>query len=139
MTTRLVLDAWALLAFLQGEEPAAGRVGQLLDEAALAQVALFVSIINLGEVFYRVGKVKGEDAARTTLTELQRLSLTVVPATNDGVMAAAWLKIHHAISYADAFAAATAIAHDAVLVTGDPELQALAGHIRLEKLQRHPR
>jgi predicted nucleic acid-binding protein len=32
------------------------------------------------------------------------------------------LKANHHLSYADAFAAATAIAHDAELWTGDPEL-----------------
>jgi ribonuclease VapC len=111
----------------------------LLEAAALAQAALFISIINLGEVFYCVGKVKGEDAARATLAELQRLNMTVVPASDELVMAAAQLKIRHAISYADAFAAAAALAHDAVLMTGDPELEALAGELRLERLQRRPR
>jgi predicted nucleic acid-binding protein len=38
------------------------------------------------------------------------------------VLEAARLKSDHRMSYADAFAAATAIAHDAELWTGDPEL-----------------
>jgi hypothetical protein len=33
-----------------------------------------------------------------------------------------WLKADHPMAYADTFAAATAVAHDATLVTGDPEL-----------------
>lgn len=41
-------------------------------------------------------------------------------------MSAAGLKSRYAISYADAFAAATALMHDAPLVTGDPELRAMA-------------
>jgi predicted nucleic acid-binding protein len=45
-------------------------------------------------------------------------------------------KIHHAISYADAFAAATAESLDAVLVTGDPELIALRDRLQLEELAR---
>ena len=137
MTPRFMLDAWALLALLQKEEPAATRVRQLLEEATLAQVELFISIINLGEVFYRVGKVKGESAAQETLDALGQLAMTIVPVESDPIWAAARLKIHHAISYADAFAAVTAMAVDAVLVTGDPELAALAGTIRLEKLRRH--
>ena len=36
---------------------------------------------------------------------------------------AAELKSTHAIAYADAFAVATAIEFNAVLVTGDPELE----------------
>jgi predicted nucleic acid-binding protein len=38
------------------------------------------------------------------------------------VLEAALIKASHAISYADAFAVATAMAHDATLLTGDPEL-----------------
>lgn len=134
MTGRCVLDAWAVLAFLQKEEPAAARVKQLLEEAEAGSVDLAISIINLGEVIYRVGKVKGERAAQETLTELRRLALMVVPASDAAVWAAVRFKTRHTISYADAFAAATAEALDAVLVTGDPELAQLGDHIRLEML-----
>ena len=41
-------------------------------------------------------------------------------------MSAATLKSRHAISYADAFAAATSLVRDMPLVTGDPELLAMA-------------
>lgn len=66
MMQRFVLDAWAVLALLQKEEPAAARVRQLLEAAAQEQVLLLISIINLGEVYYRVGKVKGEAEAHAT-------------------------------------------------------------------------
>jgi len=134
---RFVLDAWAILAFLQKEEPAASRVKQLLEEAERGSVELFVSVINLGEVAYRIGKVKGENEAQRTLDEIRRLSLTVVPATNEAMFAAARFKMRYAISFADAFAAATAEELDAVLVTGDPELEQLEKRIQLEKLERH--
>jgi predicted nucleic acid-binding protein len=48
------------------------------------------------------------------------------------VIEAAKLKAQHAISYADAFAAATAIRRGAVLVTGDPEFRALEGTVTLK-------
>lgn len=136
MKQRIVLDAWAILAFLQKEEPAAWRVRQWLERAAQGSVQVFASIINLGEVYYRVGKVKGEEQARETFKDLQSLPLTVVPATDEAVLAAARFKIDHAVSYADAFAAATAQELNAVLVTGDPELLQLAGQLQLEKLSR---
>lgn len=134
MKRRFVLDAWAILALLQKEEPAASRVKQLLEEAEQGNVELFISIINLGEVVYRIGKVKGENEAKETLAEIRRLSLTVVPATEEAVFAAASFKMRHAISYADAFAAATTREMRAVLVTGDPELEQLGNRIRTEKL-----
>jgi len=136
MTRRFVLDAWAILALLQKEEPGASRVRQLLEQAEKTEVQLFISIINLGEVIYRIGKVKGENEAQETLHQIRRLSLAILPATEEAVFAAAGFKMHHPISYADAFAAAAAESLDAVLVTGDPELVQLDNRIQIEKLHR---
>lgn len=133
---KFIVDAWAILALLQKEEPAASRVKQLLENAQQEKLQLFMSTINLGEVYYRVGKVKGEAEAQKTLEQISRLSLTVLPATDERVLAAARWKIHHAISYADAFAAAAAAELKATLVTGDPELESLEGEIQIEKLSR---
>jgi len=137
--SKFVLDAWALLALLQGEEPAAARVRQLLDEAQNQRLGLFVSVINLGEVYYRVGRLRGEDEAQEVLAEIHRLPLTVVPASDKRVLAAAAFKIHHVLSYADAFAAALAAELQAVLVTGDPELVRMEGSLQIERLCRNKR
>ncbi|MDI6768246.1 MAG: type II toxin-antitoxin system VapC family toxin [Anaerolineales bacterium] len=136
MTDAFVLDAWALLAFLQGEEPAASRVKGLLQEARNEKVILYVSILNLGEVYYRIGKTRGQNEADALVEELQLLPLIILPASNEAVMAAARLKIRYSISYADAFAASATLQHGAILLTGDPELLELSGKFPLEKLQR---
>ena len=139
MKQRFVLDAWALLALLQAEEPAASRARQLLQNAQEGAVELFISVINLGEVVYRIGRVKGEAEARETLDQIRQSPLVVVPATEEAVLAAAGLKMHYSISYADAFAAATADQLSGILVTGDPELEQLASRIKIEKLERGAR
>ena len=139
MRPRFVLDAWAILAFLQGEEPAASRVRQLLKSAEERKVDLFVSVVNLGEVVYRVGRAKGEQEAWASLDEIRCLPLTIAPATDERVFAAARLKMRYALSYADAFAAALARELGVTLVTGDPELESLRREISLEKLERLPR
>ena len=136
MKRRFVLDAWAVLALLQEEEPAASHVKRLLEDAEEGNIELFISVINLGEVTYRIGKVKGETEARETLDQIRHLPLTVVPATDEAVFAAAGFKMRYAISYADAFAAATADELNAVLVTGDPELEQLRNRLQIEKLDR---
>ena len=133
---RFVLDSWALLALLQKEELAASQVRRLLKDAQSGRLELFVSVINLGEVYYRIGRLKGESEAQKTIEEIRRLSLAVVSATDERVLAAASLKMRYAISYADAFAAATAVEFNAVLVSGDPELEPLGDKIRLQKLTR---
>jgi predicted nucleic acid-binding protein len=134
--TRFVLDAWAILALLQKEEPAASRVRALFDRASEGEVTLFLSIINLGEVTYRVGKVRGEAEAQETLRLIRRLPLTVLPADEEAVWAAVGFKTRLAISYADAFAVAAAAHLGATLVTGDPELDLLAGEVEILRLER---
>jgi predicted nucleic acid-binding protein len=96
-------------------EPAAARVEELLATRPL------MSWINLGEVFYVTDREAGRAAATEVIDFLEpRLDLDLP--SRDRVLDAATLKSEHRIAYADAFAIATAIAHDAVLVTGDPEI-----------------
>lgn len=139
MIPAYLLDAWAFLALLQKEEPAAARIYKLLQEAELQKSRLFLSIINLGEIYYSLGKTKGRQEADETLKTIYRLPITILPATEESVLAAAALKIDYAISYADAFAAAEAKKLGVTLVTGDPELFQLQGVIKIEKLKRHRR
>jgi len=132
-----VLDAWALLALLQSEEPAASRVRQLLLEGDRQQATLLLSIVNLGEVYYRVGWRSDRATAIDTVNDIRRLSLTIMPVSDEMVFAAADFKMAYAISYADAFAAALADRTGATLVSGDPEFDQLQSRIKLEKLQRN--
>jgi predicted nucleic acid-binding protein len=136
VSEQFVLDAWALLAMLQGEEPAASRVSQLLRAGEREEVMLLLSMINLGEVYYRTGRRVHRAAAENALKEIRRLSLTMVPVSDDLVLAAADFKMEYAISYADAFAVALADRTGATLVSGDPELDLLGDRIKVEKLHR---
>jgi len=136
MSKQYVLDSWALLALLQGEEPAAARVKQILLEGERQQATLLISIVNLGEVYYRVGRRSSRAAAVDTLNQIRSLSLTIVSASDELVLAAADLKLAYTISYADAFAAALADRTGATLVSGDPDFDLLQGRVRLERLHR---
>lgn len=84
-----------------------------------------MNIVNLGEVFYIVAKARGPAFGERVLRNLSSRVVTV-SASDELVMSAAALKAKHPISYADAFAAATALSLDLPLVTGDPELQLMA-------------
>ena len=136
MSKDFVLDAWALLAFLQGEEPAASRVCEVIEGAQDGSARLFASIINIGEVYYRMGKARSPKEADSVLADLYLLPMEILSADDDAVLAAARLKMTHALSYADAFAAVTAQQKDATLLTGDPELLDLKRVIRTEELRR---
>jgi predicted nucleic acid-binding protein len=134
---RYVLDAWALIALLQEEQPAAQRVYSLLEQTEEndPSVQLFLSIINLGEVYYIIGRRQGEREAEETINIVHQLSLTILPATEEHVVSAAKIKLYHRLSYADAFAVAAAQELDARLMTGDPELLRLQGIINTEDLR----
>jgi predicted nucleic acid-binding protein len=112
----VVLDSWSVIRYLEDRGPAAEDVGGLL-----ASEHPIMSWINLGEIFYVIRRAAGEDAAASTIRDLRRAVVAELPNASR-VVEAARIKADHPMTYADAFAAATAIAHDATLWTGDPEL-----------------
>lgn len=114
------LDSWAILAWLDGEEPARSRLDELLPTRPT------VSWINLVEVHYRVERDHGRTAADQTLRDLRRALTADLPGTAR-MIAAARIKAVAAIALGDCFAIATASAKSLVLLTGDPEIIDLAG------------
>lgn len=112
----VVLDSWAVLRYLEGTEPAAMLVAELLDGERP-----FMSWINLGEVHYVLRRRVGEDEAAETVRDLRQVIDVRLP-DERLVLEAARLKADHPMAYADAFGAALAMAHQATLWTGDPEL-----------------
>jgi len=133
-----VLDAWAVMAWVNGEEPAGLKVQSLLDTADAGQLDLLMSMINVGEVYYLLVKEQDREAADYFWKRFQTSSVRIVQAPNDLIFEAAQLKSRFPISYADAFAAATAVRRSAALVTGDPDFRPLAdaGVITLEWIGR---
>lgn len=98
---------------------------EILDEADNRKGRLLVNIVNLGEVFYLSAKTRDLAYGERVLEGL-RSRFTIMSPSDDLVISAAKLKSRYAISYAGAFAASTAIIRELPLVTGDPELRALA-------------
>ncbi len=109
------LDSWAILAWLDGEEPAFSRLEQVVPTRPT------VSWVNLVEVYDRVERDHGRAAADETLRELRAALAPDLPGTAR-MIEAARLKARTAIALGDCFAVATAAAHDLVLLTGDPEI-----------------
>ncbi len=112
----VVLDSWPVMRYLANDQPVATKVHQLLE----AQHPI-MSWINLGEVLYVLTRAVGESEAKTAVRDLQARISAELP-TVSRIEEAALIKASLPMSYADAFAAATAIARNAELWTGDPEL-----------------
>ena len=121
----VVLDSWALLAYLKNE-PAAG----LVEEAWLSEGAS-ISAVNLGEVLYMRIRERGEEAATADIEMVRRRSQVIGPDWSL-IRSAARIKAGGGLSYADAFCVATAQLLSAPLWTGDPEIVEVADRVRCE-------
>ena len=124
--TANVLDSWAVIGWLQGEEPARAKVRELLDQASRGAAKVSISLINVGEVFYLIAKRHGAALAERFLADLMMMPVQALLPDRKLILGAARLKSRHPISYADAFAVETARDQNAILVTGDPELWQLS-------------
>ena len=80
-----------------------------------------MSWLNVGEVAYQLERRHGADDAALVVGRL-RASVAADDVTPERVLAAACIKASHPIAFADCFAVATAVARDAALFTGDPEI-----------------
>lgn len=119
-----VLDSFAVLAYFQAED-GGERVLELLNNAREDQAELAMSLINVGEVVYLTGRNRGRKTAEALLKDLRELPIKFYEASEKRILAAAWIKANHTVSYADAFAVGLAQELKATLVTGDSEFKAL--------------
>lgn len=87
-----------------------------------------MSWINLGEVLYLESRRSGEARAAVAIEAVRR-AVSVEAPTAEAVVAAARVKARHQVSYADAFAVATALERGEPLMTGDPEILALGDFV----------
>jgi hypothetical protein len=94
------------MAWLQDEPGAALVEEHLLAARKADDQACFISIINLGEVYYWVARKRGEAEADRLWRHVGRriVPLTRIDATRRRVREAAALKGRYPIAYADAFA-----------------------------------
>ncbi len=128
-----VLDSYALLAFFE-DEPGSDFVRDLLVKAEDGKTKLFMSVVNLGEVWYSIARTSSPQTADRYVQEIEGMAIDVVDADWDLTRQAAAFKASGRLSYADCFAAALAKVRKADLVTGDKEFRALEGEIKLSWL-----
>ena len=122
-----ILDACALLAFLNDEE-GAEKIEDLLNQSAASDISVSMSIINLFEVYYGELRDKGDEIAQIVLDMVQHYSIKVVNTVSERVFhEAARLKATYKMSIADCIGLATAIEHSGKFVSSDHhELEAVA-------------
>lgn len=125
-----VLDSYALLAFLRGED-GERMVLELLEKAGDRDQPLHMTEVNYAEVKYITLRKDGLRRWAEVASHLPALPLEFHPATRSLADAAADFKSRFKMSLADAFAAALAKELKTDLVTGDPEFKALEKELKI--------
>lgn len=127
-----VLDSHPLLAYFERD---AGweAVSALFQEASEEKCQIFLSVVNWGEVYYITLREYGEDNANRVLSTLSNMPIELVDATRELSLQAARLKARGGLSYADCFAAATAMVNkNSILLTGDKEFKRVSDEIKIQ-------
>ena len=120
-----ILDACALIAFLN-EEIGEGyeTVKDLLQHAVAGGITLYMSIINLVEVYYGFMQSNGLETANAIIEPVKSLPIKFIREITDEIYSkAAFFKATYSISLADAFLCATAKSLAATIITKDDEIK----------------
>lgn len=125
-----LLDSFAILRFIQ-KEAGDEAVKDILEDVRIGKACAMLNVINMGEVIYSVQRRFGLQFKLDVVMNIKRLGIVILPVPNDLVFRAAELKACFAMSYADTFAVASALEHDATLVTGDPEFRQVEHLIKI--------
>ena len=123
--TEVLLDAWPILEWLKGRQPAGSAVRKLIEAAVNGQLTLSMSRMNYGEVLYSIKKSFPENRAVSAKDAFLEIPIRLHSVDDQLIDEAVDLKGVYSMSYADAFAVALALRLDLPLVTGDPELFSL--------------
>lgn len=130
----IVLDTWAVLAYLQ-DEPAGARVADLIADTQEAGANVFMTVVNAGEVWYILAREVSEADAESSIDVLRDIGIQFQDADWELTRIAARFKAHRRLSYADAYAGALAKQWQCDLVTGDSEFKTLEGEVKIRWLQ----
>lgn len=119
MKETFVLDASALIAFLNDEDGAA-KVEDVLQKAKVDNCIIYMNKLNILEIYYGVYREDGKEKAEETLIKILNLPLIVVDTLKDDVFKEAGrLKATYKISLADSIAIAEAETRKARILTAD--------------------
>lgn len=130
MAALKVLDAYALLAFLE-DEPGADQVRALLLKAEERSVKLAMTTVNLGEVWYAIARADSPALADRLIQDVQGMAIEIVEVDWTLARQAAAFKARGGISYADCFAAALAKLRRGEVITGDLEFKRVEEEVKI--------
>jgi len=126
-----VLDSYAMIAHFE-DEAGGEEVRKVLKAAYAGKTKLYMSVINLGEIYYNTYRERGREKADEAVFLMRQLPVTIVNADMEITIEAAGLKSVHPVAYADCFAAALGIRKKATVITGDPEFKRFVKVVKIK-------
>jgi predicted nucleic acid-binding protein len=120
----LVFDAFPILVLFR-KQTGWERIRDILDEAVNSNFSHFVSLINVGEVYYSLLRDHGTEAGLDGLERIRTFPIEIVNPSYDHMLQASRFKAGGGLSYADCYTAALAFERGIPILTGDKEFTIL--------------
>ncbi len=121
---KFAIDSHAILALLENEK-GEELVAQRLADAQNNEIALYMSLINWGEILYTIERERGSKFAEELEKEFDQYPIQLMGVNRKRIRAAARVKSQYRLSYADAFAVALAQELKATVITRNPEFKSV--------------
>lgn len=125
---RYIFDSYALLCFFKNE-PGAEQVEHLLKAAENKKIEIFLSTINLAEIYYIIHREYGGNEALENILLITNMPINIIDITIELALTSARIKSIHPIALGDCFAIGLAKQKNATAVTGDPEFKSVENEI----------
>jgi predicted nucleic acid-binding protein len=129
MSVKYLIDACAFITFLD-EEEGADKVAEVIGKANSGEAEVYISCIQLLEIYYDRGRAKNWDYAESVFKSFINSPVKIIYTFSpEELRYAGKLKVGYSISLADSIACAAAKSLSATLVTSD--------HSELEPVSQH--
>ncbi len=117
---RYVIDSWAWIEYFAGS-----TLGKVVDKIVTSENTLLItSVINQYEVFVKLLKLRDKQYAQNAINLIEELA-KVEPLSREILESAAELKVNYGVAMADSIVASTALKYNAIVLTGDPDFEAV--------------
>lgn len=127
---KVIFDSYSLIAFLE-KDSGYKKIVDYFESAINNEMGLLICIVNWGEVYYIILREQGIEKALEFEKLFQALPIKIVDADIELAKVATKFKAFKKLSYADCFAAATAVINKGELVTGDREFKEVAKEVKI--------
>ena len=123
----ICLDSWAVINWLE-DGPSAAAVEKTIPYRPV------ISLVNVCEVLYILSRKHGDNAIQQVLPAL-RQNLAFIEVDEELTFSASQIKAAYKMALGDAFCVATALANNAKILTGDPEIINAKGNWKVQDLR----